>query len=112
MIYRRVFVGLPAEARAAIYKHLWEVLSGEEQNERYARLSLADRQDIIEILRDTKKDLPDYFRPATVDHSLHRNRRKQLLTRGVRYQCWSIGATGVLEEARKTEQREPGSRFN
>jgi hypothetical protein len=38
------------------------VLSGQERGERYrSALSLADRQAIVEILRDTKKDLPAYF---------------------------------------------------
>ena len=49
MIYSRAFDGLPAEARAAIYKRMWQVLSGEEKDERYGRLSLADRQEIVEI---------------------------------------------------------------
>jgi hypothetical protein len=41
------------------------VLSGEERDPRYqTALSRADRQAIIEILRDTKKDLPSYFQGA------------------------------------------------
>jgi hypothetical protein len=45
---------------------LWEVLSGQEQDERYrSALSLADRRAIVEILRDTKKDLPPYFQNVT-----------------------------------------------
>ena len=41
---------------------MWEVLSGQERDERYrSALTLDDRQSIIEILRDTKKDLPQYF---------------------------------------------------
>jgi hypothetical protein len=61
MIYTDAFDGLPAEAKDAIYKRMWEVLSGKEKGQKYARLSLADRQAIVEILRDTKPDLPDYF---------------------------------------------------
>jgi hypothetical protein len=39
------------------------VLSGTERGDRYRRaLSRQDRQVIVEILRDTKKDLPEYFR--------------------------------------------------
>jgi len=45
---------------------MWEVLSGQEQDPRYrSALSLADRQSIVEILRDTKKDLPPYFQNVT-----------------------------------------------
>jgi len=56
------FDALPRAAKDPIYRRLWEVLSGEERGERYrAALSRADRQAIVEILRDTKKDLPAYF---------------------------------------------------
>ena len=40
---------------------LWEVLSGQDRSPLYGRLSLSDRQAIVEILRHTKKGLPDYF---------------------------------------------------
>jgi hypothetical protein len=62
LIYSPAFDALPSSAKDPIYKRLWEVLSGQEQDERYrAALSLADRQAIVEILRDTRKDLPPYF---------------------------------------------------
>jgi hypothetical protein len=45
---------------------MWEVLSGHEQDPRYrSALSLADRQSVVEILRDTKKDLPQYLQDVT-----------------------------------------------
>lgn len=65
LIYTEAFDALPPVAKEAIYKRMWEILSGQEKSEQYHRLSLADRAAIIEILRDTKKDLPDYFRPMT-----------------------------------------------
>ena len=59
------FDALPPGAKDPIYRRLWEVLSGQERAERYrSALSLADRQAIIDILRDTKPDLPSYFRNA------------------------------------------------
>jgi hypothetical protein len=61
MIYSPAFDGLPAPGRDAVYRRLWEVLSGKEKNSRYSRLSAADRKAILEILVDTKKDLPPYF---------------------------------------------------
>jgi hypothetical protein len=62
LIYSAAFDTLPASARDPIYRRMWEVLSGQERGERYrSALSLADRQAIVEILRDTKKDLPAYF---------------------------------------------------
>jgi hypothetical protein len=65
LIYSEVFDRLPAEARAAIYARTWQILSGEDKGARYARLSLSDRQAIVEILRDTKSGLPGYFQPVT-----------------------------------------------
>jgi hypothetical protein len=59
------FDALPPRAKEPIYKRLWQVLSGEEREARYQKaLSRADRQAIVEILRDTKKDLPPYFAGA------------------------------------------------
>ena len=63
MIYADAFDALPSEARDAIYRRLWDVLSRRETGAKYARLSAADRRAIVEILRDTKKNLPDYFQP-------------------------------------------------
>jgi hypothetical protein len=61
MIYSDAFNALPAAAKDAIYARMWEILSGQDKSERYQRLTPADRQAIVEILRDTKKDLPAYF---------------------------------------------------
>ena len=63
MIYSPAFDSLPSAARTAIYQRMWQVLSGEDQSARYARLSRADRRAIAEILRATKPGLPAYFRP-------------------------------------------------
>ncbi|MGP0075831.1 MAG: hypothetical protein ACLPWF_28275 [Bryobacteraceae bacterium] len=62
MIYSQAFDSLPAQAKDAIYKRMWEILSGAEKGSRYAHLSLADRQAIVDILRETKPDLPSYLR--------------------------------------------------
>ena len=50
MIYSPAFDALPPEAKKLIYARIFEVLS--------IRFSSADRQAVIEILRETKKDLP------------------------------------------------------
>ena len=63
MIYAPAFDALPADAKDAIYRRLWQVLSGEDRSATYATLTQADRRAIVEILRDTKKDLPSYFIP-------------------------------------------------
>jgi hypothetical protein len=56
LIYAPAFDALPAESKAAIYARLSDVLSSKVTGARYQRLSAADRQAILEILRDTKPD--------------------------------------------------------
>jgi len=58
MIDSAAFAALPPEARLAVYARLREVLSGAEGSPRYADLAPATRQAIVEILRDTRDDLP------------------------------------------------------
>lgn len=65
MIYTEAFDNLPAEAREAIYRRMWQILSGRETDKKYARLSPSDRQAVVEILRETKHGLPVYFYSPT-----------------------------------------------
>jgi len=62
MIYSAAFDRLPVEAREAIYARTWQILSGQVVDRRYDRLTRADRQAIIQILRDTKQALPRDWR--------------------------------------------------
>jgi hypothetical protein len=62
MIYSPLFDALPAIAKDAIYRRMWRILSGAEKEKSYTRLSPADRRAIVDILLDTKKDLPGYFK--------------------------------------------------
>lgn len=61
MIYSDAFSAMPEAAKNLVYRRLWLVLSGQDKDKKYARLSPSDRQAILEILRETKKDLPGYF---------------------------------------------------
>jgi hypothetical protein len=61
MIYSPAFDGLPAATKTAIYQRIWQILSGQDRSGKYAVLAPADRQAVVEILRDTKPDLPEYF---------------------------------------------------
>jgi hypothetical protein len=61
-IYSRQFDGLPAEAKERIYLRLWQVLTGKDQTKPFSHLSKEDRQAVLEILRETKHDLPDYWK--------------------------------------------------
>jgi hypothetical protein len=66
LIYSDAFDRLPLPAKDAIYSRLWQVLSGTDKAANYARLSAADRQAVIEILRETKKDFPAAINPRPV----------------------------------------------
>jgi hypothetical protein len=64
MIYSPAFDALPAEARQAVWERMWQILSGRDKAPKYARLAAVDRRAIVEILRETKAGLPEYFRAA------------------------------------------------
>jgi hypothetical protein len=64
MIYSEAFDGMPEGARERIFRRLFDVLTERERSPRYARLSSSDRRAIFEILRDTKQDLPDYWKTS------------------------------------------------
>lgn len=61
LIYSPQFDALPAPVKAAVYRRLWDVLSGSDHDAKYARLTPASRRAVIEILRDTRRDLPRYY---------------------------------------------------
>ena len=61
MIYSPAFDGLPGATKDAIYARMWEVLSGQDHDRKYAKLTPAIRADIVDILRDTKPGLPPSF---------------------------------------------------
>jgi hypothetical protein len=58
LIYSDSFDALPKPVKEKIYTRLFEILSGKDQSEAYEKLSPETRRAILEILRDTKKDLP------------------------------------------------------
>lgn len=61
LIYSPAFDALPVSGKNAVYRRLWQVLSGADTDPRYGRLSPADRRAVLEILRDTKTDLATAF---------------------------------------------------
>ena len=61
MIYTPAFDALPAPVKEATYRRMWDVLRGAQRSP----LELAERRAIVEILRETKKGLPDYFQGVT-----------------------------------------------
>jgi hypothetical protein len=61
MIYSEIFDAMPAPARDRVYQKIFDVLSGKDRNPKFAHISDADRSAILEILRDTKAGVPDYW---------------------------------------------------
>jgi hypothetical protein len=61
MIYSKAFDAMPDFVRERVYRRLYDVLSGKDQTPMYARLTREDRKAVLEIVRETKKGLPDYW---------------------------------------------------
>jgi len=64
MIYSEAFDSLPDMAKQRIYRRLYDVLSGADRVKPFDSMTAEDRQAILEILRDTKPDLPAYWKIA------------------------------------------------
>jgi len=62
LIYSRAFNSLPGEVRGFVYQRLWEILNGRGTEKEDLALAAEDREAILEILRETKADLPDYWK--------------------------------------------------
>jgi hypothetical protein len=61
VIYSQAFDALPHEMRNYVWRRLWDVLNSDKDASQWAHLSVADRHAILEILRDTKSGLPQYW---------------------------------------------------
>lgn len=64
LVYSRAFESLPIEVKEFVYRRLWEILDGRAVGKNDPKIVEADREAIIEILRETKSDLPDYWRAS------------------------------------------------
>jgi hypothetical protein len=62
LIYGQAFDALPTPMKDYVYRRLWEVLSGQDKSEDFRHLTAADRRAILEILRETKSNLPNSWR--------------------------------------------------
>ena len=62
LIYSEAFDELPRQSKDYVWQRLWDILSGNDSSDKFAHLTAADRQAIIEILRETKSDLPSYWK--------------------------------------------------
>ena len=75
MIYSAAFDGLPSFVRDRVYQRLYDILSGRDASPSHdtnpsvgglslKNLSSADRRAILEIVRETKPNLPPYWTAA------------------------------------------------
>jgi hypothetical protein len=58
MVYSEAFDGLSPSVKKAVYSRMIDILSGNGARARSGPVSAADRQAVLEILRDTKPDFP------------------------------------------------------
>jgi hypothetical protein len=64
MIYTRAFDALPEVVKTRVYQRLYDILTGKDENAKFARLSGDERRAILEIVRETKPNLPAYWAAA------------------------------------------------
>ena len=60
LIYSKSFSELPPAMKDYFWQRLWQVLSNHDESAKFAHLSAEDRKAIMEILRETVLDLPDF----------------------------------------------------
>jgi hypothetical protein len=61
LIYSTAFDAMPPPVKEYVWRRLWDVLTGKETDAAYAHLAAEDRRAILEIVRDTKAGLPNYW---------------------------------------------------
>lgn len=62
LVYSKGFATLPPEVKAHTLKRMYEVLTGQDTRAAFAHLGAEDRKAVLEILRDTLPDLPEYWK--------------------------------------------------
>ena len=61
MIYSHAFETLEPALRDQVYRRLWATLNNDESSDDFKHLSSKLRREILEIIRDTKTDLPEFW---------------------------------------------------
>jgi len=67
LIYSRAFDELPREMRDYVWRRLWQVLVKNKDPETFAHLSTEDKRAIVEIIRQTKDGLPEYWKAVEAE---------------------------------------------
>ena len=68
MIYSRQFDALPDAIRDRIYRRLHEILTGKDSSGKFANLTPPVRSAILDILRETKPNLPAWWNKRDETH--------------------------------------------
>ena len=63
LIYSKPFGALPHEVKDRVLRRLFDVVAEQDESPTFAHLTAADRRAILEILRETKPNLPSYWYP-------------------------------------------------
>jgi len=64
LIHSAAFNGLPVAVRLRFYRRLWKVLTGIVPDTDFRKIPASERKVILQILRETRKDLPAYWRES------------------------------------------------
>jgi len=64
LIYSDAFDNQPEELKDYVYRRMWQILRGEDATGKFAHLTEDDRRTVLAILRETKRDLPEYWKQA------------------------------------------------
>jgi hypothetical protein len=64
LIYSPSFDAIAPQIKEVILQKLHDILTGKNTDEQFAKLKPEDRKAILEILVETKKNLPDYWRKS------------------------------------------------
>ena len=62
VIYSDAFDALPRQLKETLYQRLWDILNGRDTGPAFTRIPAETRQAIREILIETKKDIPPYWK--------------------------------------------------
>jgi hypothetical protein len=62
LIYSSAFDALPKEMKVYLWGRLQQILTGQDQSATYATLTARDRQEVLDILRETKPEFAAWLR--------------------------------------------------
>ena len=65
LIYSASFEQLPLKMKEYLYRRLYDILSGSDTSSDFEKISPATKGAILDILRETKTGLPDYWRDGS-----------------------------------------------